>query len=480
MDPKEKLKSSNGIELNMYRNENYNVQDEDFISIEPDDNNSTTELNYNLLDNNDSESEEFNFSYEGILKSPFKLPKRRNKHKKRRNKYIDTQSEYDDLNELLIDDDDETYNNYSRVPTYQESDDETLDNDAPDNLSNSDLYLLNQEEIPYLNLWSSFSNIFIKSVLRSTKRYNTYEKEIRRNFLISLLAVIATSTVYLIIALYAWLMDGYSQKNIHDIDGNTERAIIFASVFLIFTASLGLIGIRYKFKPMIILYILMNILSFSFQYFSIKQIHNIVVNVERNMAFAWWDTYTIDIKKNIQSQFNCCGYLDYMDNAISMDICPEKIVHKKVKFETIGPIPVRVKKNRFNKTFTIPDVGDMNQYFTKEEMKHFQVKLKESKQKSNKNNNEHGKAMKDIGIDLDLDLIEEKNKNNAEDLNRRNIDANTIPGGCYKEINRKVVGSLSLLCIFCWILSISSPFALVFSLLYCKNLDMKKKSCEYF
>jgi hypothetical protein len=392
----------------MYRNENYNVQDEDFISIEPDDNNSTTELNYNLLDNNDSESEEFNFSYEGILKSPFKLPKRRNKHKKRRNKYIDTQSEYDDLNELLIDDDDETYNNYSRVPTYQESDDETLDNDAPDNLSNSDLYLLNQEEIPYLNLWSSFSNIFIKSVLRSTKRYNTYEKEIRRNFLISLLAVIATSTVYLIIALYAWLMDGYSQKNIHDIDGNTERAIIFASVFLIFTASLGLIGIRYKFKPMIILYILMNILSFSFQYFSIKQIHNIVVNVERNMAFAWWDTYTIDIKKNIQSQFNCCGYLDYMDNAISMDICPEKIVHKKVKFETIGPIPVRVKKNRFNKTFTIPDVGDMNQYFTKEEMKHFQVKLKESKQKSNKNNNEHGKAMKDIGIDLDLDLIEEK------------------------------------------------------------------------
>jgi len=169
-----------------------------------------------------------------------------------------------------------------------------------------------------------------------------------------------------------------------------------------------------------------------------------------------------------------------MDNAISMDICPEKIVHKKVKFETIGPIPVRVKKNRFNKTFTIPDVGDMNQYFTKEEMKHFQVKLKESKQKSNKNNNEHGKAMKDIGIDLDLDLIEEKNKNNAEDLNRRNIDANTIPGGCYKEINRKVVGSLSLLCIFCWILSISSPFALVFSLLYCKNLDMKKKSCEYF
>jgi len=304
MDPKEKLKSSNGIELNMYRNENYNVQDEDFISIEPDDNNSTTELNYNLLDNNDSESEEFNFSYEGILKSPFKLPKRRNKHKKRRNKYIDTQSEYDDLNELLIDDDDETYNNYSRVPTYQESDDETLDNDAPDNLSNSDLYLLNQEEIPYLNLWSSFSNIFIKSVLRSTKRYNTYEKEIRRNFLISLLAVIATSTVYLIIALYAWLMDGYSQKNIHDIDGNTERAIIFASVFLIFTASLGLIGIRYKFKPMIILYILMNILSFSFQYFSIKQIHNIVVNVERNMAFAWWDTYTIDIKKNIQSQVN--------------------------------------------------------------------------------------------------------------------------------------------------------------------------------
>jgi hypothetical protein len=274
-------------------------------------------------------------------------------------------------------------------------------------------------------------------------------------------------------------MDGYTQKNIHDISGYTERAMFFSSIFLIFTAALGLIGVRFKFKPMIVLYILMNIISFCFQYYSIKQIHSIVVNVERNMAFAWWDTYTIDIKKSLQSQFNCCGYLDYMDNAIPMDICPEKIVHKKVKFETIGPIPVRVKKNRFNKTFSIPDIGDMNQYFTKEEMQHFQVKLKESKQKSNKNvTNEKDKAMKDIGIDLDLEEVSKNN--NDKDLRRRDIDVNSIPGGCYKRINDKVASSLTLLCIFCWILSIASPFALVFSLIYCKNLDLKKKSCEYF
>ncbi|KAG4101070.1 hypothetical protein H8356DRAFT_986574 [Neocallimastix lanati (nom. inval.)] len=475
MNQNKKAKSSNGIELSVYGEDYY--QDEDFINIEPNDN-SSSEINYNLLGKYDSESEEINFTYEGILKSPFKLPKRRNKHKKRRNKYVNTQSENDDLNELLIDDD-ETYNNYSRVPTYQDSDDETLDNDNTDNLSNSDLYLLNQEEIPFVNLWSSFSKIFIKSILRSTKRYSTYEKEIRRNFLISLLAVIITSGVYFIITFYTWIMDGYTQKNIHDISGYTERAMFFSSIFLIFTAALGLIGVRFKFKPMIVLYILMNIISFCFQYYSIKQIHSIVVNVERNMAFAWWDTYTIDIKKSLQSQFNCCGYLDYMDNAIPMDICPEKIVHKKVKFETIGPIPVRVKKNRFNKTFSIPDIGDMNQYFTKEEMQHFQVKLKESKQKSNKNvTNEKDKAMKDIGIDLDLEEVSKNN--NDKDLRRRDIDVNSIPGGCYKRINDKVASSLTLLCIFCWILSIASPFALVFSLIYCKNLDLKKKSCEYF
>jgi hypothetical protein len=473
MNQNKKAKSSNGIELSVYGEDYY--QDEDFINIEPNDN-SSSEINYNLLGKYDSESEEINFTYEGILKSPFKLPKRRNKHKKRRNKYVNTQSENDDLNELLIDDD-ETYNNYSRVPTYQDSDDETLDNDNTDNLSNSDLYLLNQEEIPFVNLWSSFSKIFIKSILRSTKRYSTYEKEIRRNFLISLLAVIITSGVYFIITFYTWIMDGYTQKNIHDISGYTERAMFFSSIFLIFTAALGLIGVRFKFKPMIVLYILMNIISFCFQYYSIKQIHSIVVNVERNMAFAWWDTYTIDIKKSLQSQFNCCGYLDYMDNAIPMDICPEKIVHKKVKFETIGPIPVRVKKNRFNKTFSIPDIGDMNQYFTKEEMQHFQVKLKESKQKSNKNvTNEKDKAMKDIGIDLDLEEVSKNN--NDKDLRRRDIDVNSIPGGCYKRINDKVASSLTLLCIFCWILSIASPFALVFSLIYCKNLDLKKKSCE--
>ncbi|KAL6594159.1 hypothetical protein U3516DRAFT_834139 [Neocallimastix sp. 'constans'] len=475
MNQNKKAKSSNGIELSVYGEDYY--QDEDFINIEPNDN-SSSEINYNLLGKYDSESEEINFTYEGILKSPFKLPKRRNKHKKRRNKYVNTQSENDDLNELLIDDD-ETYNNYSRVPTYQDSDDETLDNDNTDNLSNSDLYLLNQEEIPFVNLWSSFSKIFIKSILRSTKRYSTYEKEIRRNFLISLLAVIITSGVYFIITFYTWIMDGYTQKNIHDISGYTERAMFFSSIFLIFTAALGLIGVRFKFKPMIVLYILMNIISFCFQYYSIKQIHSIVVNVERNMAFAWWDTYTIDIKKSLQSQFNCCGYLDYMDNAIPMDICPEKIVHKKVKFETIGPIPVRVKKNRFNKTFSIPDIGDMNQYFTKEEMQHFQVKLKESKQKSNKNvTNEKDKAMKDIGIDLDLEEVSKNN--NDKDLRRRDIDVNSIPGGCYKRINDKVASSLTLLCIFCWILSIASPFALVFSLIYCKNLDLKKKSYRSF
>ncbi|ORY06267.1 hypothetical protein LY90DRAFT_209991 [Neocallimastix californiae] len=157
---------------------------------------------------------------------------------------------------------------------------ETLDNDNTDNLSNSDLYLLNQEEIPFVNLWSSFSKIFIKSILRSTKRYSTYEKEIRRNFLISLLAVIITSGVYFIITFYTWIMDGYTQKNIHDISGYTERAMFFSSIFLIFTAALGLIGVRFKFKPMIVLYILMNIISFCFQYYSIKQIHSIVVNVE--------------------------------------------------------------------------------------------------------------------------------------------------------------------------------------------------------
>jgi len=436
MNQNKKAKSSNGIELSVYGEDYY--QDEDFINIEPNDN-SSSEINYNLLGKYDSESEEINFTYEGILKSPFKLPKRRNKHKKRRNKYVNTQSENDDLNELLIDDD-ETYNNYSRVPTYQDSDDETLDNDNTDNLSNSDLYLLNQEEIPFVNLWSSFSKIFIKSILRSTKRYSTYEKEIRRNFLISLLAVIITSGVYFIITFYTWIMDGYTQKNIHDISGYTERAMFFSSIFLIFTAALGLIGVRFKFKPMIVLYILMNIISFCFQYYSIKQIHSIVVNVERNMAFAWWDTYTIDIKKSLQSQFNCCGYLDYMDNAIPMDICPEKIVHKKVKFETIGPIPVRVKKNRFNKTFSIPDIGDMNQYFTKEEMQHFQVKLKESKQKSNKNvTNEKDKAMKDIGIDLDLEEVSKNN--NDKDLRRRDIDVNSIPGGCYKRINDNISSS---------------------------------------
>jgi len=290
---------SSSFELNAYNNNGYyNLQDEDFISIEPNDNNSETE--YNLLDKN-SGDDDLGFDYEGVLRSPFKLPKKRNKNKKKRNKYIYTQSEYDDLNELLInEDDDETYNNYSRVPTSQESDDETLD--MGDNLSSNDYYLMNQEEIPFVNLWSSFSKVFIKSVLKSTKRYNTYEKEIRRNCLISILAVIATSLVYLIIALYNYCMDGYTMKNIHDINGYTERAMVFSSLLLIFVSCLGIIGLRFKFKPMVVLYIIMNIISFCFQYYAIKQLHDTVLHAERNMSFAWWDIYTNETKISFQRE----------------------------------------------------------------------------------------------------------------------------------------------------------------------------------
>jgi len=293
--PKQKKSNTTGIELEVFDDNYFNNQDEDYISIEPTENSNS---DFDLAERN-----KYNISYEGILKSPFKLPKKRTKNKKRRARYINSMSEYDDLNELLInDDDDETYNNYSRVPTsYQDSDDETLDDELDDNMSNNDYYLINQEEIPFVNLWSSFSNIFIRTVLRSTKRYNTYEKEIRRNYLISLLAVFATSFTYLIISLYTVFMDGYSRKNIHDISYYSERAMIFSSLFLIFASCLGLIGVRFKFKPMIILYIIMNIISFSFHVYSIRQIQSTVTHAERDMAFAWWDVYTKEVIMDIQS-----------------------------------------------------------------------------------------------------------------------------------------------------------------------------------
>jgi len=289
-NPKPKNSNTTGIELNVI-DDDYFIQDDDYISIEPT-GNSNSELDYNLLDKHDRD--DFNFNYEGILKSPFKLPKKRTKNKKRRARYVNTTSEYDDLNELLInDDDDETYNNYSRVPTsYQDSDDdETLD-DEDDNLSNNDYYLMNQDEIPFVNLWSSFSKIFIKTILRSTKRYNTYEKETRRNCLISLLGVSVTAVFYLLITLYVFIMDGYTMKDMHDINNYANRALVFTSFFLALSAALGLIGVRFKFKPMLILYIITNIVSSSFQYYSIKQIHNTVENTERDLSFAWWDTYT--------------------------------------------------------------------------------------------------------------------------------------------------------------------------------------------
>ncbi|OUM69885.1 hypothetical protein PIROE2DRAFT_2076 [Piromyces sp. E2] len=510
-NPKPKYSNTTGIELNVI-DDDYFIQDDDYISIEPT-GNSNSELDYNLLDKHD-DRDDLNFNYEGILKSPFKLPKKRTKNKKRRARYVNTTSEYDDLNELLInDDDDETYNNYSRVPTsYQDSDDETLDDD--DNLSNNDYYLMNQDEIPFVNLWSSFSKIFIKAILRSTKRYNTYEKETRKNCLISLLGVLGTSAFYFLITFYVFIMDGYTMKDIHDISNYSNRALVFTSFFLGLSASLGLIGVRYKFKPMLVLYIITNIVSSSFQYYSIKQIDKTVANVERDMSFAWWDVYTNLTIIKFEKEFNCCGYLDYTDYAIPVEnLCPEEKVHKKVKFETIGPIPVTKYKKKFNKTF----INDFPEnYFTKEELSRIkQVKVKEEKpasndknNKNNKNNNamkdiginididneknidkgtenpKDGNLMKDIGIDIDIDNDDNIDKGTenqrANNLRRRKDVSLTLPEGCKTEINKRVKSSLSKLSILCWILSISSPLALIFSLIYCKNLVLSKKPYEYF
>ena len=176
-------------------------------------------------------------------------------------------------------------------------------------------------------------------------------------------------------------------------------------------------------------------------------------------------------------------------------------MHKKVKYETIGPIPVLNQKKRFNKTFTIPDVGE--NYFTLEEMKKVQVKIedndkgetpkkdnneekepKEDKEVPGKNKDaKNGNAMLDIGIDIDLDnvnIIEKENKNKDVNLIKRKDILEDIPDGCYTKITDMVTSSLSKLCILCWVLSLSSPLALIFALIYCKSLELKKKSYEYF
>jgi len=146
-----------------------------------------------------------------------------------------------------------------------------------------------------------------------------------------------------------------------------------------------------------------------------------------------------------------------------------------------------------------------------------QVKIKEENDSSNDKNNKNNKnnkntnAMMDIGIDIDIDNennIDKNNKNtnammdigidididnednidkgtgaaNPKDnnLRRRKDIISSIPGGCSAIITDKVKSSLYRLCIFCWILSISSPLALIFSLIYCRNLKLSKKYYEYF
>ncbi len=145
-------------------------------------------------------------------------------------------------------------------------------------------------------------------------------------------------------------------------------------------------------------------------------------------------------------------------------------MHKKVKYETIGPIPVLNQKKRFNKTFTIPDVGE--NYFTLEEMSKVQVKIEDDNKEetpkesnneadgSKKNKETHkknkdtknGNAMLDIGIDIDLN-----NENNIEkDDDGKNInlikkmdilETRTVPDGCYTKITELVTSSLSKLCV---------------------------------
>lgn len=579
MGPEPPFDNYNNIELNMF-SKNKSNRNGEYINLNTTDDGDDDDYSYkveeNLLINenntlNDTDSlDSLKFNYRGILKYPWKISKRQKKRNRRkRNKKNSSIS--DDMNERLISDDDSMFNTEDEDMDEEEEDSE--EEEANEILSNNDYYLRTQDEIPFTNILTSFSKTFITNILY-TSRYNTYQKQTRKRCMISLLTVYTMAFIYLLIALYIDFQDGYTTSDIHDINGYTSNSMVFSALTLLFTTSIGMISLRYKFKPALTLYIILNVISFSFHFYSVKQIHESIENSERNIAFAWWDVYTDDIKIKFENKYNCCGYLNYMDNAIPTDHCPEEFVHRKVKPETLGPIPVVKQKNKFNKTYTIPDLKNYTQRLNIRDQIYYQMSIvdidkmgilessfsNEINDKINKYSNNKVKPTdpeNDIKIKSNIKIIpsqtsklassnsslklksnssssstklikkakrninivtEGNSKNNnqieyliekeqklnkpstldnkkkkiKEKVNKNDIkiemkekaikNKDKMKGvkGCSEKLKNEIEGSLSILCIFCWILTLGSPLALIFSVLYWRTLDITPKSYEYF
>lgn len=217
------------------------------------------------------------------------------------------QGDLNDEDEL----DEETYQQqgaYQRLPMENDSyvgyDDEDEETEIIENLSNTDYYYITQDEIPFRNLRFGFTFDFIRSIFLSTRHCNTYQKEIRKKSLISTLAVGAVAIIYFLLAVYISLKKGYTTTDMHDINDYTNRSIFFSSLFLLFTSAVGITGIRYKYKPILSLYLMLIIMASSFHFYSVKQIHNSLVHSERIISFAWWDKYTPDVIIKFEEKVN--------------------------------------------------------------------------------------------------------------------------------------------------------------------------------
>jgi len=186
-----------------------------------------------------------------------------------------------------------------------------------------------------------FNESYQRTFKRGPKR-TTVDNKNRKIFYVFDFLVGFIGIILLFLALIISFKGGWSGSGFHDVSNEAITALFMLAVFAIFTSIIGGFGAYTYWKTLIVTYSILTLMCLAFHVYVISLFSSASSNSQLYMARSWWDKITEDVKKSIQDNNQCCGYLDITDFPVISEVCTVEMIENyapqfldKVKDEDI-------------------------------------------------------------------------------------------------------------------------------------------------
>ncbi|KAG4088011.1 hypothetical protein H8356DRAFT_1727023 [Neocallimastix lanati (nom. inval.)] len=177
-----------------------------------------------------------------------------------------------------------------------------------------------------------------KMILNVPERYDipTRNKKMisQRILNATLIFMIIIATTLLGLYIYLKINHGYSFPHLKDINDNNRTKIIFISLFMYLAVIIGSVGSALNWKSLLLTYSIFCSLNALALGYLVYGVYDDAFKFT-NLPFAWWDTYSSVTRRNIQDEFNCCGFKEPLDGGEISNFCAKEAVVWNIPYEVI-------------------------------------------------------------------------------------------------------------------------------------------------